>query len=329
MKRVLYLLVLITVLSIAGFSKLFFFTSVTPQKDLILAIPKGVGLIRTAHILKNQKLITIPDIFVWGVTLNGQEKNIKAGEYLLASGHSYTPFKLMKLLVEGDQLDRRLTLIEGDTVQEALTILADNSAFKGEVIDIPEEGTLFPDTYFYSMGDARAVMLKKMQQEMRDNLETAWAQRDRKLALKSPREALILASIVEKETGCHDNPARVAAVFLNRLRIGMPLQSDPTVIYALTEGKKDLGRQLKRSDLKKNSPYNTYLHKGLPPTAICNPGLKSIKAVMNPLETKELYFVADGKGGHHFAKTYAEHQRNHEAWRKLRDTQSNRNICVK
>lgn len=173
---------------------------------------------------------------------------------------------------------------------------------------------MLPETYTFVKGETKNKIIKQAKNAMQKVLENAWQNRAENLPFQNKNELLILASIVEKETGSHDERAKVASVFVNRLNIGMPLQTDPTVIYAITGGKSDFGRTLHRADMEIDSPFNTYRYKGLPPTPICNPGLKALEATANPLTTDFLYFVADGKGGHRFSKTLSEHNKNIKLW---------------
>jgi UPF0755 protein len=187
-------------------------------------------------------------------------------------------------------------------------------------VPVPAEGSILPDSYAFQRGDTRAAVVGRMQTAMKQYLAAAWAKRKTGLAVTTPQQAIILASIVEKETGKPSERRMVAAVYSNRLKQHMPLQADPTVIYALTEGKKPLGRPLTRADWKLDSPYNTYLVTGLPPGPIANPGRDSLAAVLNPAVTDYYYFVADGSGGHVFARTLDEHNRNVQEWQKRRQT---------
>jgi UPF0755 protein len=183
-------------------------------------------------------------------------------------------------------------------------------------LEVPEEGVLLPETYRADRGDSRQSVVDRMRSDQQALLDRLWAARQPGLPLSSPREAVILASIVEKETGQTDERRRVAGVFINRLRMGMRLQSDPTVIYAISRGE-PLGRGLRASELLSRSPWNTYAYSGLPPTPIANPGKASLEAVLDPIQTQDLYFVADGTGGHVFARTLAEHNANVARWREV------------
>jgi peptidoglycan lytic transglycosylase G len=214
---------------------------------------------------------------------------------------------------------RRLTVAEGLTVSEIYQLLEDAEGLEGALPPAPPEGSLLPETYFYAYGDRRADLVKRMQRSMQAVLDELWPQRAQGLPFRSRAEAVTLASIVDKETSAEDERDKVAAVFVNRLRRGMRLQADPTVIYALTDGSGRLGRELTRRDWEHESDYNTYLVVGLPPGPIANPGRAAIEAVLNPADVDYLYFVADGSGGHAFARTLDEHNRNVATWRKIRD----------
>jgi UPF0755 protein len=191
-----------------------------------------------------------------------------------------------------------------------------NTEWLSGVVEFPEEGVLLPETYRADRGDSRQSLVDRMRSDQQALLDRLWAARQPGLPLNSPREAVILASIVEKETGQADERRRVAGVFINRLRMGMRLQSDPTAIYAISRGE-PLGRGLKASELLSRSPWNTYAYSGLPPTPIANPGKASLEAVLDPIQTQELYFVADGSGGHVFARTLSEHEANVARWREV------------
>jgi UPF0755 protein len=226
---------------------------------------------------------------------------------------------VIAMLAKGETVARRLTVAEGLTVSEIFQLLQSTDGLAGELPPPPAEGSLLPETYFYAFGDSRVGLVRRMEDAMRQTLDELWPQRAEDLPLRTRREALILASIVDKETGVADERDRVAAVFINRLRRGMRLQADPTVIYGLTEGNGALGRELNRQDWEHDSAYNTYQIDGLPPGPIGNPGRASIEAVLRPAPVDYLYFVADGTGGHVFARTLAEHNRNVAQWRKIKN----------
>lgn len=246
--------------------------------------------------------------------ITGDGKTMQAGEYAFQPGIS--PATAIDILSSGKRVTRKFTAAEGLSVHQILQSLKDAEGLSGSIEGNYSEGMLLPETYHYHYGDNRSALVERMHQAMRKEIRTLWKNRQPNLPLKNPIEALTLASIVEKETGVAAERSRVAAVFINRLRKGMPLQSDPTTIYALTEGKTELGRPLTRKDLKVESPYNTYHVNGLPPGPIACPGKESLHAVLNPDITDELYFVATGNGGHAFAKTLKEHNRNVQAYRR-------------
>ncbi|MGE0408199.1 MAG: endolytic transglycosylase MltG, partial [Amphiplicatus sp.] len=236
-----------------------------------------------------------------------------AGEYRLPAGASL--FDVIELLVEGKSILHYFTAPEGRTTAQILRLIEDNDVLIGNITLTPHEGELLPETYAFTRGEDRDDMIRRMMKAQDALLDSLWEARALELPFTTREEAVILASIVEKETGKPDERARIAAVFVNRLKRGMRLESDPTIIYGLTGGE-PLGRGLRMSELRKETPYNTYVIRGLPPTPIANPGRASIEAVLNPLETDELFFVADGAGGHAFAATVAEHNRNVAKWRR-------------
>jgi len=211
----------------------------------------------------------------------------------------------------------RIALAEGVTSWQVVEGLKQIALLEGEVEDVPAEGSLAPDSYEVVAGDTRSELLEEMQERQSDVLAEAWENRAEGLPLDSPEEALILASIVEKETGLAGERRQVASVFTNRLRLGMRLQTDPTVIYGITNGEGVLGRGLRQSELRRATPYNTYVIEGMPPTPIANPGRASIEAALDPDETDYIFFVADGTGGHAFARTLDEHNRNVARWREI------------
>jgi UPF0755 protein len=285
------------------------------QTDKIIEIPSGSGVAKIADILHKQGVIDNPLIFRIMLRLNKADKNLKAGEFLFPA--HVTPEKAARILEKGVVVQHQFTIAEGLTSVEILAEINAISGLEDIVIQTPPEGSLLPETYQYTKGMKRADIIKRMQSDMRSTLDELWQKRAEGLPLKSKEEALILASIIEKETGVASERGHVAGVFINRLNKGMRLQTDPTVVYGITLGQEDLGRPLSRKDLKTPTPYNTYTIKGLPPTPICNPGRAAIEAALNPLKTDDLYFVADGTGGHAFAKTLQQHNRNVAKWRKI------------
>lgn len=305
----------IAALAFVGWSTASFYGRGPNAVETTVVLESGAGVNTIARTLREAGVISNPFVFRSGVRLTGNSRGLRAGEYLIPGRTS--PRGVMDLLLAGRTVLHRLTIAEGLTVAEVFAAVQAAEGLDGEVLEDTSEGTLLPETYYFALGDNRAALLARMAEAMRETLNELWAARAEGLPFKSPDEALSLASIVEKETGVSAERARVAAVFINRLRRGMRLQSDPTVVYSLTQGAAPLGRALTRKDLKTDNPYNTYLNRGLPPGPIANPGRAAIEAVLHPLETEELYFVADGNGGHAFATTLPEHQRNVNRWRKL------------
>ncbi len=282
-----------------------------------LVIPKGLNVEAIGRRLTEGGVLSEPYVFAIGVHLLSNHRALRAGEYEFPAHASAAD--AMAVLMYAKPVVRRLTVAEGLTSAQVLEEIGRTDGLEGTLPAAPREGSLLPETYNFSWGDGREALVARMEKAMRETLDALWKDRAPDLPLDSPEEALVLASIVEKETAKPEERPRVAAVFLNRLRRHMRLQADPTVVYALTRGKGALGRALSHADLETASPYNTYLVEGLPPGPIDNPGKASITAVLHPAESGELYFVADGSGGHVFAKTLAEHNRNVA---KLRQAQS-------
>jgi UPF0755 protein len=254
--------------------------------------------------------------FILAVLLKRQWGDLKAGEYEFTPGQS--TFQVIDQIAAGKVFLRKLTIPEGYNSAEVVRMINEEPVLTGAVLTPVPDGSLLPETYTFSRGDDRSKLLLRIQSAMTRVMDKMWAARPADFALKTPQEWVTLASIVEKETGQADERPRVAAVFLNRLRLGMKLQSDPTVIYALTMGQRDLGRLLTTHDLTTtDSPYNTYRYTGLPPGPIANPGVASLQAVLSPAMTDDLYFVADGTGGHAFAATLDAHNSNVARWRAL------------
>lgn len=257
----------------------------------------------------------IDSAFVFSYGAKSMGGNLKFGEYQIPAHASMA--SIILLLQSGKTYQRHITIPEGLTSAEIVDIVNNAEVMTGKIDVIPPEGSLLPQTYNYSHSDNRATVIDRMTKDMKTTLNDLWAKHAANILVKSPGEAVTLASIVEKETALPAERPRIAGVFYNRLKMGMPLQSDPTVIYALTQGKGKLGRPLTHTDLQTASPYNTYLNAGLPPTPIANPGRASIEAVLNPEDNGFFYFVADGSGGHAFARTLSEHQANVAKWREV------------
>lgn len=285
------------------------------DEDTVVDIPRGSGLLSIAERLAETNVIDDPWVFRGGVMMHRHERDLKAGEYAFPAGVSARG--AMDILLGGQSITYSITVPEGLTSVEVVALIQADPILTGEVEVVPPQGSLLPETYSFQRGDSRPDLIARMSQAMDRTLAEAWQERNADLPLESPEEVLILASIIEKETGVDAERAQVAGVFVNRLRLGMPLQTDPTVIYALTNGEAPLGRALLRADLEVESPYNTYRVRGLPPGPIANPGAASIRAAVNPAETDYLYFVADGTGGHAFAETLDEHNRNVARWRQI------------
>ena len=287
-------------------------------EDRIHIVPSGAGVNRIAADLQETGVISNSLLFRLYVRYRNADMKLRAGEYEFRSGASMA--QILDLLISGRMVLHRVTVPEGLTSHEATVLLNAAGPMTGTA-EIPPEGSILPETYSFTRDEDRSEILAHMREAMTQTLTELWAGRADDLPIKTPEEAVILASIVEKETGIADERPRVAAVFVNRLRKRMRLQSDPTVIYVLSDGRGRLDRELLLKDLEIDSPYNTYRVAGLPPGPICNPGRASLAAVLNPIESKELYFVADGTGGHVFAETLAEHERNVRNWRKIRRQQ--------
>ena len=275
-------------------------------------LPKGASLKTVAEELSRAGVIDKPWLFRIMARINGLAKHLKAGEYQFMPGISLQA--AMDKIARGEVFFRRITIPEGLTSGQIMYLIANYPDLEGEIDLDVKEGELLPETYSFELGASRNSIILQARAAMQKALEEVWASRDSSLPLKDVNELLTLASIIEKETGVPEERPLVASVFLNRLKKGMRLQTDPTVIYAITEGETSFGRSLKRADLKIDSPYNTYLNYGLPPGPICNPGREALMAAARPQQSDYLYFVADGKGGHRFARSLNEHNRNVKAW---------------
>ena len=283
------------------------------EKETVLLVRPGSGARAIAGTLSEGRVVDRPLLFRIGVMRRGQTTALKAGEYAFPAGASMA--QVMDMLVQHKVLFHRITIAEGLTSDMAVALINADPVLEGPTTVAPE-GSLLPETYMFERGTTRAELLDRMRKAQDTLIAELWPKRKEGSPIRSVEEAIKLASIVEKETGLAAERPRIAAVFVNRLRIGMKLESDPTIIYGLTKGA-PLGHPLRQSELDTPNPYSTYQIDGLPPTAICNPGRDSIAAVLNPPESDELFFVADGTGGHVFAKTGAEHARNVVQWRRI------------
>lgn len=285
------------------------------QTATTIIITPGSGAPAIARMLSGLGVVRYPLVMELEARRSGKARALKPGEYRFEPG--VTIAAALDKLVRHDVVARFVTIPEGLTVGEAVAILGGAGGLTGELKEIPAEGAILPETYRYEWGDTRDAVMARMKNARAALLKELWDARAPNLPLDTPEQAVVLASVVEKETGIAAERARVAAVFVNRLRKGIRLQSDPTVIYGLAPKTGALDRALTRADLDQATPYNTYVIEGLPPAPICNPGRAAIAAVLAPAASDDLYFVADGSGGHVFAATLEQHNRNVAAWRKL------------
>ncbi len=279
------------------------------QEEKIVNIPARSKTRDIADILQREGVIDIsPWAFIGGVFALKASSDLKPGEYAFQKHASLRD--VVATIVEGKVVQHAVTVPEGLTSEQIVTRLSENDIFAGSVREMPREGTLLPETYKFPRGTTRDQVIQRMQQTQKRVLAEIWERRNPDVPVKTPEQLVTLASIIEKETGKPDERSRVAAVFVNRLRQKIKLQSDPTIIYGLVGGKGTLGRPIKRSEIQQPSPYNTYVVDGLPPGPIANPGRASLEAAANPARTRDLFFVADGTGGHAFTETYDQHQKN-------------------
>ena len=297
-----------------------------PQ-DKVVNIPRGLGTKDISDLLMREGVIDQPYVFVGGVILRKARGELKHGEYKFTAHASVA--QVVETLIEGKVVQHAITIPEGLTSAQIVARLQEDEALAGQVKEIPPEGTLLPETYKFTRGTTREQVIQRMRQAEQKVLQDIWAHRDRDLPLKGPQELVTLASIVEKETGKPDERTRVAAVFVNRLKRHMRLQSDPTIIYGLAGGKGTLGHPILQSEKDQSTPYNTYVIDGLPPGPIGNPGRASLEAAANPARTKELYFVADGTGGHVFSESYEQHQKNVAKLRQLEHNETSEPPALK
>ncbi|MBV9420558.1 MAG: endolytic transglycosylase MltG [Alphaproteobacteria bacterium] len=309
MIRFILIALLVIVVIVAGAfeweSAKFTASGPAPKETVVLIKPK-TGLKGISEQLAAVGAIDSPEMFQLDARYRQLNDKFKAGEYAIPAHASYSD--IMNILVEGKSIQHKITAAEGLTSEMIVNLINKDPVLIGPPLAIPPEGTLLPETYLFMRGDTRQQILARMQKAQKEFIAKHWPKRDKNLPYTTIKDAIILASIVEKETGIASERPHVAAVFVNRLRLGMKLESDPTIIYSITRGY-PLGRGIRRSELDRVTPYNSYAVAGLPPTPICNPGKDAIAAVMNPGETKDLYFVAAGNGGHYFSATLADQQK--------------------
>lgn len=316
MKKVILISLLLAALAMGAVAVASLYAYRTPRTyaDTTLIITPGTGArvvlaqLHAAGLAPPMPMLVLP-------YLASGKPSLKAGEYAFEAGLS--PAQIINRIARGAVVIHKLTIPEGWNSFQLRDALLNEPLLTGELPPIAE-GSAFPDTMVFTRGEARSAVLARMQKAQQQWLAQLWETRAENLPLQSPEEALILASIVEKETGLAEERALVAGVFINRLRLGMMLQTDPSVVYGIevAQGGKKMGRELTRNDLLRDTPYNSYTRAGLPPTPICLPGRASIEAVLHPATTDALYFVATGTGGHRFAATLEEHNRNVAEYRK-------------
>ena len=323
MAKILKLLVLMVIIfagfafkvAVYDFEKPISFTSQT------ILIPNGASVRRIGSILESKGILSDGDQFYWVVRFRNMiglnDISVQSGEYEFKNGQSAR--EILQILTSGDVILHRITIPEGLTSMEIVDLLNQDERLTGPRIKEIPEGSMLAETYTFPRNETRQAIVKEAQKDLQILLQSIWAQKDPDHFLKSPQDVLILASIVEKETSISSERPLIAGVFLNRLKKGMLLQTDPTVIYAHEiKNKSFFTGKLYKKHLSIDSKYNTYIYSGLTPTPICHVGPDAIRAVIVPQKTDYLFFVADGTGGHVFAKTYAEHQKNHQRWRKIR-----------
>jgi UPF0755 protein len=277
-------------------------------EDKVVNIPRGLGTYDISALLEREGVIDQPWVFIGGVWVLKARGGLKYGEYQFSKHASLAD--VVDTVIDGRVVQHAITVAEGLTSEQIVAHLLENDVLEGQIKDIPREGTLLPETYRFTRGMTREQIIQRMQRDEKRILDEVWEHRTADLPLKTPEQLVTLASIVEKETGKAEERSRVASVFINRLKNKMRLQSDPTIIYGIVGGKGSLGRSIMKSEIEQRTAYNTYVIDGLPPGPIGNPGRASLEAVANPARTKDLYFVADGTGGHVFSETYEQHQKN-------------------
>jgi len=313
----------LVVLVLLGASALFYFGKMQFDgqgpltAETTFLVKRGAGIAEVSNSLENREIVSDARIFRYGMRTLGHENDLKAGEYAIPAGASMRD--VMNILISGKSIMYPLTIPEGLTVKQIFDRISADPTLVGDMPkDMPPEGSLFTDTLNFTRGTTRSEIIDRMVASQKKLVDEAWAKRNSDLPVKDKNEFVTLASIVEKETGIASERPHVASVFVNRLKKGMRIQSDPTIIYGLFGGAgKPSDRPIFKSDIEKPTPYNTYVINGLPPTPIANPGKAALEAVANPLDTEDLYFVADGTGGHVFSKTLQEHNANVRKWRSV------------
>ncbi|MGD0190099.1 MAG: endolytic transglycosylase MltG [Rhizomicrobium sp.] len=285
----------------------------------VVLVASGERLLSISHKLESAGVIRNGLLFALGVRLRSEGTDLKAGEYAIPSRASMDD--VAAILISGKSIQHKMTAAEGLTSQMIVDIVDHDPGLVGDSGPVPPEGSLLPETYLYTRGMTRADIIARMHAADVLFVNQTWARHAANLPFRTPLEAVTLASIVEKETSIPEERRHIAAVFINRLRLGMKLESDPTIIYGLTKGY-PLGRGIRESELHGYTPYNTYAISGLPPTPICNPGKDAIAAVLDPATSNDLYFVANGTGGHSFTPSIAEHERNVAKWRQIENAQN-------
>lgn len=314
----------LVVLVLLGASALFYFGKMQFDgqgpltAETTFLVKRGAGIAEVSNSLENREIVSDARIFRYGMRTLGHENDLKAGEYAIPAGASMRD--VMNILISGKSIMYPLTIPEGLTVKQIFDRISADPTLVGDMPkDMPPEGSLFTDTLNFTRGTTRSEIIDRMVASQKKLVDDAWAKRGSDLPIKDKNEFVTLASIVEKETGIASERPHVASVFVNRLKKGMRIQSDPTIIYGLFGGAgKPSDRPIFKSDIEKPTPYNTYVINGLPPTPIANPGKAALEAVANPLDTEDLYFVADGTGGHVFSKTLQEHNANVRKWRSVK-----------
>lgn len=289
-------------------------------KDTTVMIARNQGVTEIADSLARAGVIDQPMLFKFAVGAYGAKDRLRYGEYGFPAGVSMR--EAMEIIVSGKSIEHAFTVPEGLTSLQIVERLRDQPLLTGDVKEPPPEGALLPETYKFTRGASREQILARMKEHREEAVAKIWKERDPASTLKSAEELVILASLVEKETGIASERPQVAAVFTNRLARGMRLQSDPTIVYGIVGGRGTLGRSLTRTDIQSRTPYNTYVVSGLPAGPIANPGRDALEAAARPAKTRDLYFVADGSGGHAFAPSLVEHNRNVANWRKIEKTRS-------